>query len=445
MTLRDLPSVHALLDQNPLLVQTFGHSATLNATQAVLADLRGQIRDGTLAIVPPQAQISTQIGDWLARRFQTSLRPLINATGVILHTNLGRAPLSHAAIEAVQRVAANYSNLELDLLSGERGTRHSHIEQVLAQTLQAEAGMVVNNAAGALLLSLSALAHGREVIISRGQLVEIGGGFRIPEVMAQSGAKLVEVGTTNRTRPSDYAGAISAESVALLRVHSSNFKLVGFTESVSLGDLATLAHKNGLLCIDDLGSGALLDTAAYGLQHEPTVQESLAAGADVVIFSGDKLLGGPQAGIIVGKAAALDRLKQHPLARALRVDKLTLAALLATLDHYQRGQATQHIPSWRMIAKPLDEIHHIATRWAARVPGEVLAGESTIGGGSLPGETLPSWVFAPQVRSAQATQTQLRASTPPLIARVRDDRLLLDPRTVLDEQIEQVSSLLLDI
>ena len=308
-----------------------------------------------------------------------SLRPVINATGIILHTNLGRAPLSEAAQQAIQAVAAGYNTLEYDVEAGQRGSRLRHAADVLSETTGAEAALVVNNNAAALVLILSALAQGREVIISRGQLVEIGGGFRVPEVMEQSGAKLVEVGTTNRTRPADYERAITSQTAMLMRAHASNFKQIGFVESATLAEMAEVAHRRNLLLVDDVGSGALLDTAAYGLEHEPTVQESLVASVDLVAFSGDKLLGGPQAGIILGKKSLIDTLAQHPLARAIRADKLCLAGLVATLDHYRRGEATSKIPIWRMIATPLDALWATAEGWAAAVGGTVHGGR--VGGG----------------------------------------------------------------
>jgi L-seryl-tRNA(Ser) seleniumtransferase len=295
------------------------------------------------------------------------------------------------------------------------------------------------------LLALLALAQGREVIISRGQLIEIGGAFRIPDVMAQSGAIMVEVGTTNRTHRRDYADAITTNTAAIVRAHASNFKVIGFTESVPLGELTALAHERGLIVLDDIGSGALLDTAAFGLAHEPTAQQSLADGADLVLFSGDKLLGGPQAGIIIGRAELIDRLKRHPLARAVRADKLCLAALAATLDHYRRGDALDKIPVWRMISLPLDAIRARADQWAAQVGGDVVPSESTVGGGSLPGETLPTWAFAPRVDQLNAAAARLRQHQPPVIARVAQDRLLLDPRTVFPEQDDLVIAALKEL
>ncbi len=438
MSLRQLPSVDVLLRESSLLVESFGHEAVVKVIRDVLDEVRWAFVQNQT--VPDSAALLEQVKIRLELQFRPLLHPVINATGVILHTNLGRAPLAKAAIEAVIAVAGSYNTLEFDLESGKRGKRQQPIEDLIAEIVGAEAAMIVNNAAAGVLLTLSGLAQGREVIISRGQLVEIGGGFRIPEVMAQSGARLVEVGTTNRTRLADYERAITDQTALLMRAHASNFKMIGFTEEVELAELVTLAHQKNIKCVDDLGSGALLDTALFGLSHEPMVQESL--NADVVIFSGDKLLGGPQAGVIVGKKDSLDLLKRHPLARAVRVDKLTIAAMVATLDLYRRGQAVQHIPIWNMIAKPLAEIRKTAELWAGTVRGELLEGESTVGGGSLPGETLPTILFSPHTESAQQMQTRLRRHDPPIIARVKDDHLLLDPRTVLDEQISMVTAAL---
>ena len=377
-----------------------------------------------------------------AHRLEASVRgtllPVINATGVIIHTNLGRAPLSDAARQAMAAVAAGYSNLEYDLDAGERGSRYRHAEQLLCRLTGAEAALVVNNNAGAVFLALTALARGRSVIISRGQLVEIGGGFRIPDVLRQSGAQLVEVGTTNRTHLSDYRDAISSETALLLRVHTSNFKQIGFTAEVSLADMVALAHSVGLPVVDDLGSGTLLDTARYGLSAEPTVQDSVAAGADLVTFSGDKLLGGPQAGLIVGRASLIAELRQHPLTRALRVDKSTLAALQATLLHYARGEAEREVPVWRMIATPLAELAARAADLAAGlgaagIPATVVQSTSTIGGGSLPGETLPTWAVAVAAAAPDTLAAALRRGDPPVVGRIVDGRLLLDLRTVPPE------------
>lgn len=382
------------------------------------------------------------------RARQNSLSPVINATGVILHTNLGRAPLSEEAIEAVRRVAIGYSNLEYDLVAGRRGSRHVYGERLLLELTGAEAAMVVNNNAAAVLLVLSALAAGGEVVISRGEMVEIGGAFRIPDVLEQSGCRLVEVGTTNRTRLSDYARAVGPETKALLKVHTSNFRVIGFTESVSARELAPLAQSRGLYLIEDLGSGVLFGTEAYGLAHEPTVQEAVAAGADIVTFSGDKLLGGPQAGIILGKRELVDRCRRHPLARALRVDKMTLAALEATLRLYAQGDG-EKVPIWRMMAQTPPMLRQRANAVREMIAGrlareraaeagsgcdvglDVIESRSAIGGGSLPGETLPTWVLKLKPESSPDRIAQaLREASRPVIARVEDGALLFDFRTV---------------
>jgi L-seryl-tRNA(Ser) seleniumtransferase len=446
-----LPSVDRLLQQPAMqgLVGVYSHSAVVEGLRTVLDAARTALRAGGSA--PTLPQLLDAAKQAIEAMWRPTLAPVINATGVIIHTNLGRAPMSAEALAAVVTVAQGYSNLEYDLAAGERGSRHVHVENLLARLVGAEASMVVNNNASAVLLALSALAKGQEVIVSRGQAVEIGGGFRIPDVMRQSGARLVEVGTTNRTYGRDYDAAITARTAALLQVHSSNFRVVGFTESVTLPDLCALARQRGLPVINDLGSGSLLDTAEYGLAHEPMVQESTAAGADITCFSGDKLLGGPQAGLIVGKADLVAKLKRHPLARAVRVDKMTLAALQATLLHYLRGEATRRIPVWMMISRPLDEIERQARDWAARLGdcASVLSGESTVGGGSLPGETLPTRLVAIRLTEGGKKGSEppvallartLRNGNPPVIARIERNTLLLDPRTVLPGQ----ESMLLD-
>ncbi|HEX8599952.1 MAG TPA: L-seryl-tRNA(Sec) selenium transferase [Chloroflexia bacterium] len=375
------------------------------------------------------------------------LRPVINATGVIIHTNLGRAPLSKAAVEAMTELA-RYGNLEYDLEEGQRGSRYVHAVQVLRRVTGCEDALVVNNNAAALVLVLAALGQGKEVVVSRGQLVEIGGGFRIPDIMRQSGAHLVEVGTTNRTYVSDYEAAITGETSILLRVHASNFRLVGFTTSPAIDELAALAQTRSLLMVDDVGSGALLDTTRYGLSPEPQVQASLDAGADLVLFSGDKLLGGPQCGIIIGKADAVAQLRKHPLARALRVDKLTLAALEATLLHYLKGEAEREIPVWRMIAATPEQLRARATAWAEKLSSrglncQVMSGQSTVGGGSLPGDTLPTFLLtltpAPggdtsSTRQAGEWAARLRQATTPVVARVEKGSLVVDPRTVAEDE-----------
>jgi len=447
---RRLPSVDQLLQRAEIqaLIGAYSHAAVVEAIRETLDAARRRIDDG--AAVPDTDTLVQAARQAVEQAWRPTLTAVVNATGVIIHTNLGRAPLSAAALQAVTAVAEGYSNLEFDLEAGERGTRHSHVENLLAHLVGAEAGMVVNNNAAGVLLALSSIARGKEVIVARGQAVEIGGGFRIPDVMRQSGAKLVDVGTTNRTYLRDYEDAIGERTGALLQVHSSNFRIVGFTESVALADLCALGRRRGLPVINDLGSGSLLDTATYGLAHEPMVQESVSAGADLTCFSGDKLLGGPQAGIIVGRKALIDRLKRHPLARALRVDKMTIAALQATLLHYVRGEATSHIPVWMMISRPLPDIERQAQAWAATIaswPGvrqaSVVAGESTVGGGSLPGETLPTRLVA--VRLTESSQRgqepavvrlsrTLRLGAPPIVTRIERNAMLIDPRTILPGQ-----------
>jgi L-seryl-tRNA(Ser) seleniumtransferase len=373
-----------------------------------------------------------------------TLRPLINATGVVLHTNLGRAPLSEEAIAAMETASRGYNNLEFDLESGDRGSRHAHIEPLLCRLTGAEAALVVNNNAAAVLLGLSALAKKQEVIVSRGQAVEIGGGFRIPEVMRQSGARLVEVGTTNCTYIRDYEAAITPRTAALLRVHSSNFLVVGFTHLVTLQEMVALGRQHNIPVFDDLGSGCPLDTSRFGLAPEPTIQESIARGVDLAFFSGDKLLGGPQAGIIVGKKVYLDKLTKHPLVRAIRVDKIRLAGLAATLGHYLKGEALDRVPVWRMISLSPLEIGMRADAWAQSLEGlvKVIDGESLIGGGSLPGATLPTRLVAiGEARKpalAQKVARYLRLQEPPVIGRISENILLLDPRTVPPEEDKTV-------
>jgi L-seryl-tRNA(Ser) seleniumtransferase len=439
--LRQLPSVDRLLGEEAVqeLVATYGHRQTVDALRETLDAVRDEVRAG--ADVPGVAPLVARAGVFLRERLLPTLRPLINGTGVIIHTNLGRAPLSAAARAAMEAVGRGYSTLEYDLRAGRRGHRTVHAERLLCELTGAEAALVVNNNAGAVLLALTGLAQGRGVVVSRGQLVEIGGGFRVPDVMAQSGARLIEVGTTNRTHLRDYAAALELhEDMALiLRAHHSNFRIVGFTTEPSLPELVALGAERGLPVMDDLGSGALLDTSQFGLMHEPMVQESLAAGAAVVCFSGDKLLGGPQAGIIVGRAEYVESLKTHPLARALRTDKLCLAGLQATLLHYLKEDATGQVPVWQMIAMPLAEIERRARRWRRvlrrnGVSAEIVDGRSTVGGGSLPGETLPTKLVALSVPHPDRLAAALRAADPPVVARIEDDRLVLDPRTVLAEE-----------
>jgi L-seryl-tRNA(Ser) seleniumtransferase len=437
-----IPSVDRIITDSqvqPLLLE-FGRSLTLAAIRVAL----DQIRSSRVDAIPSADEITRRVEAQLIHWTALPLRPVINATGVILHTNLGRAPLSEDALTAITRAAVGYSNLEFDLASGQRGSRHSLIREALIRLSGAEDALVVNNNASALLLALSALARRKPAVIARSQLVEIGGGFRIPEIMQQSSAKLVEIGTTNQVHPADYAEALDAGVRVVLRVHSSNFKIIGYSGEPSLAEICELAHQAGAIVIDDLGSGTFLDTAAYGLAHEPMVQESISAGADLVCFSGDKLLGGPQAGVIVGRADLMAKLKKHPLARAVRADKLCLAGLSATLRHYLMDQASTRIPVWLMISAAPEEIRARAERWQRELgTGEVCAGESTVGGGSLPGETLPTYTLCLTVRRAEKFVKILREQALPVIARIEDDRVLLDPRTVLPGQDDDLIQIIL--
>ena len=437
VSLRDIPSVDQIL-HNPRteqLLGLYGHAWTVSAIRELQEDLRQKLPN--LAEMPSEKELIDSLESILEHQSQPSLRAVINATGVLLHTNLGRAPLSRAALEALESVASGYSTLEYDLAKGSRGKRDMHASTLLTCLTGCESALVVNNNAAAVLLALSALAKGKKVAISRSQLVEIGGGFRIPDVMKQSGAKLVEVGTTNRTRLSDFEQAIAEGASMLLVAHQSNFKIIGFTEEPTLEDLAKLAHQHNLPLMVDLGSGALLDTAKYGLAQESTVQETLSKGADLVCFSGDKLLGGPQAGILVGKNELLAKIRRHPLYRAIRADKLCLAALSATLLHYLKGEAEQEIPLYQMLSRSFEDLTAQVQRWIDRLQdGSALEGLSTVGGGSLPGETLPTCLFALKVKSPAKFTAKLREANPPIIARVQEDLLLLDPRTVLSWQEE---------
>ena len=437
MNLRGLPSVEQLLQTKSAaeLIARYGRPLTLQAIRDAMDAVRRRVSKRSEATLPSREILLTQAATQLNLWTSPTLLPVINASGVILHTNLGRAPLSSAAIQAMDAVSRGYSTLEFNLETGKRGSRLIHTETLLQRLTCADAALVVNNNAAAVLLILSVLANKKRVIVSRSQLVEIGGGFRIPDVMRQSGAKLVEVGTTNRVHLSDYEEGLSDPTSLVMHAHHSNFKMIGFTKEPERKEIADLAHKFGVIFADDLGSGTLLATERYGLAHEPTIQESLAAGADLVCFSGDKLLGGPQAGIIIGKADLLERIKKHPLARAMRADKLCLAALTATLLHYMKDEAEREIPIWRMISASPKQLKARAEYWAAKLgQGEVLASESTIGGGSLPGESMLTWVLALTVKSSDKFMEKLRHAQPPIIARTENDRILLDPRTVLPEQ-----------
>jgi L-seryl-tRNA(Ser) seleniumtransferase len=429
--------VEALLQSSGKLIDIYGRPLTLDALRSTLDDIRERFKADLQTVLPSTDLILSQAESYLSAWTAETLIPVINASGVILHTNLGRAPLSDAALRAVDEVSRYYSNLEYDLPKGQRGTRLSHAESLLQKLTGAEAAVVVNNNASAILLLLSALAHKKRVVISRTQLVEIGGGFRMPDVMRQSGAKLVEVGATNKVRVTDYSEALEEPAALVMRAHRSNFKIVGFTEEPQLVKIVEAAHGVNVPVVDDLGSGALLDTAKYGLAHEPTVRESLAAGVDLVCFSGDKLLGGPQAGIILGKKELIVKIRKHPLARAVRADKTCLAALNATLLHYLKDEAEREIPIWRMISLMPDQLKVRAEVWRETVgQGEVIQSESTVGGGSLPEESLPSFVLALKVKSPDKFLRKLREEIPPIIARTENNKVLLDPRTVLPAQEE---------
>lgn len=438
---RQLPSVDEVLCDNRVgeLCHAFSRQTTLALIRRRLAGIRQSITSGGEA--PSFDELVTSIITEAHDIGNLTLRPVINATGVVLHTNLGRAPLSSEALRAAELVARGYSNLEFDLGSGKRGSRQVHMERLLCQLSGAEAALVVNNNASGVLLALRALARRKEVIVSRGQAVEIGGGFRIPEVMRESGAKLVEVGTTNCSYVADYERAITPRTAALLRVHSSNFKITGFTHSVSLEGLVELGQRYNIPVLDDIGSGCLIDTTSFGLEPEPQVQNSVSGGAALTFFSGDKLLGGPQAGIVVGRKELIDKLRKHPLARAVRIDKIRIGALSVTLIHYLRGEALEEVPVLHSIAMPLSEVESRAHRWAQSL-GEsatVISETSIVGGGSLPGSALPTRTVVIRLTGKakiDALARRLRHHSPPIVARVEKEALLLDPRSVFpDEEV----------
>ncbi len=424
MKLRDLPSVDELLRDARLAAEP--HELAVAAARVALERARDEIRAGG----DPGDLVELAVSE-LAGARRPSLRRVLNATGVLVHTNLGRAPLAAAALERVREVGGGYSNLEYDLERGERGSRQNHLGPLLERLTGAEAALVVNNNAAAVLLALAALAEGREVVVSRGELIEIGDGFRIPDVLARSGARLVEVGTTNRTRAADYERAIGPDTAVLLRVHQSNFRVVGFTERPDLAQLGRIAERFGLVLVDDLGSGAL---AAIG--DEPTPAESLRAGADLVCFSGDKLLGGPQAGVVVGRADLVAKLRRHPLQRAVRADKLTLAALEGTLALACDPGSRDEVPVLRMLHEPIEAVRARAARLASLVGGEVEETVARVGGGALPLAELPSAACAVEEGLAEP----LRIGEPPVIAVVRDGRTLLDCRTLTEAEIDEVAA-----
>ncbi len=455
--LRSLPAVDRVLQEAPLqaLQQHLPQSVLTEAVQTVISGLRQQLLAEASSVAADQLKplaIAERAAEHCQRTLQPSLRKVINASGTLLHTNLGRAPLAKAALQAITDVAAGYSNLELDLQAGQRGERFSHVEELLCQLTGAESALVVNNNAGAVLLALTALGKGREAIVSRGELVEIGGAFRIPEVMESGGVVLREVGSSNRTHLKDYQQAICEETALLLKVHTSNYRIVGFTKEVTARELAPLAQEHQLVLMEDLGSGMLQDLTAYGLLREPTVAETVAAGVDVVTFSGDKLLGGPQAGLIVGRKVLIEKIKRHPLARALRIDKLTLAALEATLRLYLNPQqALQEIPVLKMFAAdPLQQKLRcqqlLEQLQALNLPVELRLVEdiSRVGGGAMPLAELPDWALeiAPQSGSVAELARRLRAASPAVVGRVQNDCLLINLRAVAETEIAELVRIL---
>jgi len=442
-TLRELPSIDALLHADGVseLVEFYGRDLVVEGSRAVLDEWRSRLVSSQLN-APITAEIVDELLQWLTAVLSPTLKPVINGTGVIIHTNLGRSPIDPRAMEWAKEISSGYSSLEYDLDSGTRGKRSIHAERLLERLTGAQNALVVNNNAAAVLLMLSALCRDKEVIISRSQLIEIGGGFRIPDVLKQSGAVLREVGTTNKTHLRDYEDAINESTGAILVAHQSNFKIVGFSSTPSLEDLSSIAAASNLPLLYDQGSGALRDLSSFGLDRELTVREALLSGVDLVAFSGDKLLGGPQAGILCGSESLLAAIRRHPLARAVRADKMSLAVLSRTLMSYITGRENLEIPIWRMISRSLDSIERSANAWAAQlkergITAAVQSGHSTVGGGSLPGSLLPTMLLSIAVENPDILAHSLRISDPPVIGRISGDLLLFDPRTILPEQ-EQI-------
>ncbi|MBH52385.1 MAG: L-seryl-tRNA(Sec) selenium transferase [Chloroflexi bacterium] len=436
---RSIPSIDKVLNHPKLLSMKKEHPRNLQLYFARKTIQSYRQAHSELTSIPTIENIVDEILNNIDKLKTSSLKSVINATGVILHTNLGRAPLSDTASHIMCQINSNYSNLEYDLNTGKRLTRLSHVEELFQFLTGAESVLIVNNNASAIFLVASVLSKQKEILISKGESVEIGGGFRISDIINESGAKLIEVGTTNKTYIEDYQKAITSECNVLLKVHTSNFKIIGFTESTEIEEMARLSRENNLYMIHDLGSGCLVDSSKYGLNHEPTVQESIQAGMDLVLFSTDKLLGGPQAGVILGKKELIDQIKIHPLARALRSDKASIAGLSATLMHYVNQEFEKEIPIWRMISRTTEDVLTTAQKWNSMFSGsEIIAGESTIGGGSLPGETIPSWLigFKEDIHFSSYEMAKiLRNEIPiPIIGKVQQDKFLLDPRTVLMEE-----------
>ena len=433
--LRKIPKVD-ILSQSPALKdlwETYGEKAVVEAVRQVISALRQEILAGHLTEMPAEDTLCGQIREQAVRNALPSLRTVINGTGIILHTNLGRACLSEKAAQAAADTARRYSNLEYDIPNGQRGSRYVHVEAQLCHLTGAGSALVVNNNAAAVLLVLSALTQGGQVIVSRGELVEIGGSFRVPEIMEACGAQLKEVGATNKTHLSDYERAICPETKALMKVHTSNYRIVGFSETPALSDLVKLGHDHGLPVLEDLGSGCLVNLSNYGIHDEPSVQDSLKAGVDIVSFSGDKLLGGPQAGIILGKKEYIDKLKKHPLTRAMRVDKMTLAALEATLNSYESG-CLEEIPVLSMLSASPDVLkakaeHLAALLREADISVSVVPVQGQVGGGSVPNQNLPSFAVA-FTGNVNALEEKLRLGLHPIVGRIHNDAYLLDVRTL---------------
>lgn len=449
--LRNIPSVSELLENPALkgLVDKVSHNVVVSEVRTFLDDLRGELKQRATEVkIPAASELAERIADWIVTDQRPRLRPVINATGILLHTGLGRSPLASSAIREMTAVAAGYASLEVDLETNERSQRAKSVEKILIELTGAEAAFVVNNNAGATLLALAATAKGREVIVSRGHLVEIGGSYRLPDVMELSGAKLREVGTTNKTRLEDFASAVTDETGALMRVHPSNYVINGFTHQPTLKELVRLGKEHGLPVIDDIGSGALIDFAAFGLAGEPCVRDSIQADADLALFSGDKLLGGPQCGIVVGKRERIDALVRHPLARALRVGKLTLAALAATLRLYREpDKAKQEIPLLRLVSTSVENLRNRAERlapqlrcWDELESVDVVEDHAYLGGGSVPTQQVPTVCLAlkPRSMSVDELARELRTGQPSIYGRIQKERLLLDLRTVFPEQDSQL-------
>jgi len=442
--LRQLPSVEKILESEKLKgkIEKYSHPLVSEAAKKTLSSIREQIKENPEDI--SFDQIVQKVNQRVDEKTSDFTRSVINATGVILHTNLGRAPLDEETLSHIVEISRNYNNLEFDLKEGKRSHRGIFLQKLLCQLTQAEDALAVNNNAGAVLLILTALAKGKEVIVSRGELVQIGGGFRIPEILALSGAFLKEVGTTNKTTLSDYEDAITQDTALLLKVHQSNFRMIGFVEKPSIGQLVELGKKHNLCVAEDLGSGVMLRTEDFELAHEPTVLEAISAEADLVCFSGDKLLGAPQAGIILGKKKYVEMLRKHPLHRALRLDKMFIAGLEGVLLSYLKGEVTRKIPAWQMISTPLDVLKKRAENIGDQLKKSEISitiGESasTVGGGSLPGETLPTVVIS--VESAESADRQakrFREQSPPIIGRIEDERFMLDLRTIFPHQDELI-------